>query len=175
MYDQPRYEPLEASTFFGDGTSARHLVAGTVPHVAASEIPRGADPARFLTGKERGQLVTDPPFPVDRNVLVRGRERFRIFCTPCHGELGDGRGIVVQRGFTAPPDFASDRLREEPLGHFFDVITHGHGVMYSYAARVPPRDRWAIAAYIRVLQFSQHARVSELPDEDRRALEETVP
>jgi hypothetical protein len=175
MYDQPRYEPLEASTFFEDGTSARHLVAGTVPHVAAAEIPRGADPARFLTGKERGQLITDPPFPIDRHVLVRGQERFRIFCTPCHGELGDGRGIVVQRGFTAPPDFASDRLRQEPLGHFFDVITHGHGVMYSYAARVPPGDRWAIAAYIRVLQLSQHARVSELPDQDRRRLEETVP
>jgi mono/diheme cytochrome c family protein len=175
MYDQPRYEPLEPSTFFENGASARQLVAGTVPRFAPGEVPKGADPARFLTGMERGQPVTDPPLPVDRTVLDRGQQRYRIFCTPCHGQLGGGRGIVVRRGFTAPPDFAIDRLRQEPLGHFVDVITNGHGVMYSYAARVPPRDRWAIAAYIRVLQLSQHAEVSKLPEEDKKQLEDFVP
>jgi mono/diheme cytochrome c family protein len=175
MYDQPRYEPLEASTFFEDGTSARPLVAGTVPRLDPRGLPQVRDASVFLTGVEGGRLAAAPPFPVDRRVLERGQERYRIFCTPCHGELGDGQGIIVKRGFTPPPSFSSDRLRTEPLGHFFDVITRGRGVMYSYASRVPPQDRWAIAAYIRALQLSQHAVASDLPAEEQSKLKEITP
>ena len=103
----------------------------------------------------------------NRRLSLDAQERFRIFCTPCHGELGDGRGIVVQRGFNPPPSFHNEELRQEPIGHFFDVMTRGHGTMYSYAARIPPRDRWAIAAYIRALQLSQHAVAADLPADDR--------
>jgi hypothetical protein len=175
MYDQPRYEPFERSEFFEDDASSRPLVAGTVPRVDPRGLPQVRDVSVFLTGKDNGQLAESPPFPVDRGVLEVGQARYRIFCTPCHGELGDGQGIIVKRGFTAPPDFASDRLRSEPLGHFFDVITHGHGVMYSYASRVPPRDRWAIAAYIRALQLSQHAVAADLPAEDQNRIKGIAP
>ncbi len=171
MYEQPRYEPLEPSSFFEDGSSARPLVAGTVPR----DDPRGAPPAGvpdevFYTGWSQGKLVESVPFPVDRAVLERGQERFRIYCTPCHGELGDGRGMIVRRGFNPPPPYASEELRKQPIGHYFDVMTRGFGTMYSYASRIPPRDRWAIAAYIRVLQLSQHAEAANLPAEDRNRL-----
>ena len=176
MYEQPRYEPLEPSAFFADGTSARPLVAGTVPR----DDPRGGPPEGvsdelFTSGWSGGKLAESLPLPLDRRLLERGQERYRIFCTPCHGELGDGQGIIVKRGFTAPPDFSSDQLRAEPLGHFFDVITHGHGVMYSYASRVPPQDRWSIAAYIRALQLSQHAVASELPAEEQSKIKGIAP
>ena len=111
----------------------------------------------FTTGKTAGKLSETLPFPVDRAVLERGQDRFRIFCTPCHGELGDGRGMIVQRGFNPPPSFHSEEVRKKPVGHYFDVMTRGFGTMYSYASRIPARDRWAIAAYIRALQVSQHA------------------
>jgi mono/diheme cytochrome c family protein len=124
---------------------------------------------------EGGREAVKAPFPVDRLVLERGQQRYRIFCTPCHGELGDGHGVIVKRGFTPPPSFAIERLRAERLGHFFQVITHGHGVMYSYASRVPPRDRWAIAAYIRALQLSQYAAAADLPAEDQARLKEVAP
>jgi len=174
MYDQARYKPYAASDFFQDGTSARPLVYGTVPH---SDV-RGNAPELselFLTGKTAGTLAESFPIPIDRSVLARGQERFRIFCTPCHGELGDGRGIVVRRGFTAPPTYHSDELRSKPPGHFVDVITRGFGAMSSYAARVPPRDRWAITAYIRALQLSQHAQMADLPSQDQRQLGEARP
>jgi hypothetical protein len=174
MYNQARYKPLAASAFFEDGTSARPLVAGTVARrEGRGSAAEWSEP--FLSGKSGGKLAESFPFAVDRAVLERGQERYRIFCTPCHGELGDGRGIVVQRGFTAPPSYHSDELRKQPPGHFFDVMTRGFGAMSSYAARVPARDRWSIAAYIRALQLSQHARVAELPAEDRRQLEEARP
>ncbi len=171
MYEQPRYEPLEPSTFFEDGSSSRPLVAGTVPR----EDARGAPPAGvaeelFYTGWSRGRLAETVPFPVDRAVLERGRQRYQIYCTPCHGESGDGRGMIVRRGFNPPPPYYSEELRNKPIGHFFDVMTRGYGTMYSYASRIPPRDRWAIAAYIRVLQLSQHAEAASLPEEDRRQL-----
>lgn len=169
MYDQPRYEPLEASSFFDNGQSARPLVAGTV---ARGEL-RTDD--HLYKGKVNGKLVETFPFPVDRALIERGRERFNIFCSPCHGRLGDGRGMIVQRGFSAPPSFHIDRLRKEPVGHFFDVITNGHGAMYSYASRVPPRDRWAITAYIRALQLSQHSMLADVPDDERKRLEEAAP
>ena len=117
----------------------------------------------FETGKTAGKLAETLPFPVDRSVLERGQERYRIFCTPCHGELGDGQGMIVLRGFNPPPSYHSDELRKEPVGHFFDVMTRGYGTMYSYAARIPARDRWCIAAYIRALQLSQHAVAADLP------------
>jgi mono/diheme cytochrome c family protein len=174
MYDQPRYKPYAPSELFDDGTSARPLEAGTVarrdprePAIASSEL--------FTTGKTAGKLAESLPFPVDELVLKRGQDRFQIFCTPCHGELGDGQGMIVRRGFNPPPTFHSDEMRNQPLGHFFDVITRGHGTMYSYASRIPPRDRWAIAAYIRALQLSQYAVASDLSADDRNRLPEKPP
>ncbi|HEV3163032.1 MAG TPA: cytochrome c [Isosphaeraceae bacterium] len=169
MYDQPKYEPLEASSFFEDGQSARPLVSGTV---ARGDL-RIDD--HLYKGKVDGKLVETFPFPVDRAVMERGRERFNIFCSPCHGRVGDGHGMIVQRGFSAPPSFHKDSLRQEPVGHFYDVITNGHGAMYSYASRVPPRDRWAITAYIRALQLSQSATLDDVPAAIRHQLEEERP
>jgi Cytochrome C oxidase, cbb3-type, subunit III len=170
MYDQPRFKPYHASGFFADGTSARPLVAGTVPQRNRKELGE-ASAAHFDTGKVAGVLAETLPFAVDRAVLERGQDRYRIFCTPCHGELGNGRGMIVRRGFNPPPSFHSDELRKKSVGHYFDVMTRGFGTMYSYASRIPAKDRWAIAAYIRALQLSQHARASELPPEDRAQLE----
>ena len=164
MHDQPRYEPLEASDFFADRRASRPPVAGTV---AQGELR--AD-AHFYTGKVNGAPAGRLPFPVTRAAVERGRERFDIFCSPCHGRLGDGRGIVVERGFRRPPSFHSDRLREAPAGHYVDVITTGYGAMLDYAARVSPRDRWAIAAYIRALQLSQNARLPDVPEAERAKL-----
>jgi mono/diheme cytochrome c family protein len=110
------------------------------------------------------------PPPLTLALLQRGQERFRIYCTPCHSELGDGNGMVVQRGFSAPPSYHIDRLRQAPTQHFYDVITRGHGAMYSFAGRVAPNDRWAIAAYIRALQLSQHTTAQDLPAAERQAL-----
>jgi len=170
MYDQPRYKPYAASDFFPDGTSSRPMVAGTVPRRDPNERGK-ATAEHFDTGKTEGKLAETLPFPVDRVVLERGQGRFRIFCTPCHGELGNGRGMIVRRGFNPPPSFHSDELRKKPVGHYFDVMTRGYGTMYSYASRIPPRDRWAIGAYIRALQLSQHAVASELPAMDQGRLE----
>lgn len=161
MHDQPRYKPLAASAFFGDARSARPLVEGTVPrgylHLDA----------HLYKGKSGETLVDTFPFPVTRQVLERGQERFNIYCAPCHGRLGDGRGMVVQRGFRAPPSFHLDRVREAPVGHYYDVMTNGLGAMASYASRVSPQDRWAIAAYIRALQLSQRATLADLPESER--------
>jgi mono/diheme cytochrome c family protein len=165
MHDQPRYEPLERSAFFGDQRSARPPAPGTV---ARGEL---RDDEHLYTGKVNGELAAAFPFPVTRAVLERGRERYNIFCAPCHGGLGDGRGIVVQRGFKQPPSYQEQRLREAPIGHFFDVITNGFGAMANFDYRVPVRDRWAIAAYIRALQFSQNAALADVPAEERRRLE----
>jgi mono/diheme cytochrome c family protein len=172
MYDQPRYKPYHASEFFDDGTSARPLVAGTVPRRQPNE--RGAASAEhFETGKTAGKLTDKLPFPLDRAVLERGQDRYRIFCTPCHGELGEGRGMIVRRGFNPPPSYHSDDVRNKPLGHYFDVMTRGYGTMYSYASRISPRDRWAIAAYIRALQVSQHAVASDLSEADQDKIART--
>ena len=171
MYEQPRYEPLEPSSFFEDGASARPLVAGTVPRDdVRGAPPAGASEDVFYSGWNKGRLAEAVPFPVDRALLERGQQRYQIYCTPCHGDSGDGRGMIVRRGFNPPPPYYSEELRNKPIGHFFDVMTRGYGTMYSYASRIPPRDRWAIAAYIRVLQLSQHAEVSKLSEEDRNKL-----
>ncbi len=125
----------------------------------------------FYTGKIGTNLVTSFPVPVTRETLLRGQDRFDIYCAPCHGRTGEGNGMIPRRGYPAPPSYHIDRLRAAPIGHFFDVITRGYGVMYSYGARVEPADRWAIAAYIRVLQLSHDAKISDVPEQDRAQLE----
>jgi len=169
MADQPSYRPLQQSTFFGDDRSARPLPPGTV---AQGQLK--AD-ERFYTGKSGGALATSLPVPLTRELLARGQERFNIFCSPCHDRTGSGDGMVVQRGYRRPPSYHIDRLRQAPIGHFFDVITNGFGAMPDYAAQVPPADRWAIATYIRALQLSQNATLADVPPEARRQLEGKKP
>ena len=164
MSQQPRYDPLSPSDFFADGRSERPAVAGTVPRGA----PRAGD--SFYTGRENGEVVQRMPVPVSAQLLARGRERFDIYCGPCHGRTGDGLGMVVRRGFRQPPSYHIQRLVDAPDGHFFEVITNGFGEMYSYANRVAPADRWAITAYIRALQFSQDATLDDVPTAERSRL-----
>lgn len=166
MFEQPSEKPLEKNDFFRDNQMAsRPLVPNTV---ARGHLE---DDEGFYTGKVGQNLLTTFPIPITRDVLQRGRERFDIYCAPCHGRTGDGHGMIPQRGFPAPPSYHIDRLREAPVGHFFDVMTHGYGVMYPYAARVEPADRWAIVAYIRVLQLSHDAKISDVPNSARAQLE----
>jgi mono/diheme cytochrome c family protein len=164
MHDQPKYSAYEASDFFADGRSARPLVEGTIAQDQLEEDEL------LYTGRVGGELATVFPFAVDAAVMQRGRERFDIFCSPCHGLAGEGDGMIVQRGYRSPPSFHIDRLRQVPPGHIFDVVTNGFGAMPDYAAQVPVRDRWAIAAYIRALQLSQNARLAELTPEARGQL-----
>lgn len=164
MHVTPRYDPYTPSTFFADGRSERPEVAGTVPH---GELR--TDELRY-TGKINGVVANEFPFPITRADLERGRQRFNINCSPCHDYTGSGHGMIVQRGFQAPPSYHIERLRNAPVGHFFDVITNGYGAMYSYASRVSPDDRWRIAAYIRVLQLSQHATLNDVPADNRGQL-----
>ncbi|MEQ8765023.1 MAG: cytochrome c [Planctomycetota bacterium] len=166
MQDQKKLEPLEKSTFFRDERASRPLVEGTIARGQLREDPH------LFEGKVDGQYATTLPFPVDRAVLERGRERYGIFCTPCHSPLGDGNRIVVQRGFKRPPTYHQDRLRSASVGYFFDVITNGYGAMYSFASRIPVEDRWKIVAYVRSLQLSQWADIAQAPGEDRAKLEE---
>ena len=165
MYDQEKYEPLEASAFFADGMSFRPQVDGTV---ARGQLMLDE---HFYQGKVQGQLAETLPVKVDRQLLERGRARYDIFCAPCHDKTGAGNGMIVQRGLKQPPTFHQQRLREVPVGYFYDVITNGFGVMYSYAARIPVADRWAIVAYIKVLQLSQNLEFDQLPAEDQRQLQ----
>ena len=169
MHDAPRYEPLEASTFFTDGRGSRALVANTVARGMLREDEH------LYQGKIDGQLTDSFPMPVTAEVMARGRERFNVFCAPCHGRTGQGNGMVVQRGFRAPPSFHEERLRTAPVGYFFDVQTNGFGAMADYAAQVPVADRWAIAAFIRALQFSQRATVGDVPPERRAELDAPTP
>ena len=160
MHDAPRYEPLEASAFFSDHQSARMPVANTV-----SRNPLADTDELLYTGKVNGVLANEFPMPVTAAVLTRGHERYDIFCSPCHGRTGKGDGMIVQRGMRQPPSFMDDRLRNAAAGYFFDVMTHGFGAMQDYAAQIPVEDRWAIVAYERALQFSQHAAVGDVPDD----------
>ena len=128
----------------------------------------------FYTGRQNGEFIDIIPIEVNREVLLRGQERFNIYCSPCHGLVGNGQGMVVQRGFKQPNSFHTDQVRSQPDGYFYDVMTNGFGVMYSYAARVHPEDRWAIVAYIRALQFSQNVPLDSLPTEDRQQIESLV-
>jgi cytochrome c553 len=166
MFNQPSSKPLSKNDFFQDNQMAsRQLVAHTVArgHLEEDEA--------FYTGKIGTNLVTTFPIPVTHELLERGRERFDIYCSVCHGRTGEGNGMIVQRGFPVPPSYHIDRLRQAPVGHFFDVMTQGYGIMYSYAERVMPEDRWAIAAYIRALQLSQGTKLADLPASERAKLE----
>lgn len=165
MHDQPKYIPLRGSEFFGDDRSARPLVPNTV---ARGQLH---DDELLYTGKIDGENTTVFPFPVDAAVMARGRERYDIFCSPCHGRTGAGDGMVVRRGYHTPPTFHSDRMRNTSVGHLFDVMTNGSSKMPAYAPQIPARDRWAIAAYVRALQLSAHAGLADVPESRRGALQ----
>jgi mono/diheme cytochrome c family protein len=190
MAVQPSYRPDQPSGFFSDGRAARPLVAGTVARghlrtdlqlfagtrgsasapvaaagalgTAPSNLPMALALVGTLASQEEGDPVKEFPFPVTDKVLEHGKNRYMIYCVVCHDPLGTGRGMIVQRGYTPPPSYHIERLRQAPPGHFFQVITKGYGSMPSYRKQVPPRDRWAIAAYIRALQLSQHFPEKEL-------------
>lgn len=165
MHDQPRFKPLSRNPFFADNRSARPPVPGTVARGQLRED------THLYTGKVEGGFAETFPFPVTDAVLARGRERYQIFCTPCHGQLGKGDGMIVQRGYRKPTSFHIERLRNERPGYFFDVMTSGFGAMPDYAAQVPVPDRWAIVAYLRVLQLSQNATLEDVPAEHRSELQ----
>jgi mono/diheme cytochrome c family protein len=159
MADQPKYRPLDPSTFFDDGRSERPLIADTVAHGSID------NDALFIS-KDSNAF----PLQLTPELMQRGKDRYGIFCTPCHGLQGDGNGMVAMRGMKHPPTYHQDRLRKVPNGYLFDVVTNGYGAMLGYSAQIPPRDRWAIIAYVRALQFSRNAPVSELPPDLREKL-----
>jgi hypothetical protein len=159
MGNQPKNKPLSPSDFFADGRSVRTPVENTVSRSSM-------DNDQLMVTKDS----TNFPMPVNDALLERGQERYRIFCSPCHGIQGDGIGMIVMRGMKSPPTYHQDRLRQAPNGYIYDVITNGFGQMYNYAAQVSPRDRWAIVAYVRALQLSRNARVADLPAETREKL-----
>ncbi|MEP6714983.1 MAG: cytochrome c [Terriglobia bacterium] len=162
MQDQPKYKPQRPSAFFKDGRSGRPEVEGTVARGTLDE-----DTAFYFGKDEKDADVTAFPIAVDKDFILRGRQRYDVYCSPCHGRIGNGLGMVVRRGFKQPPSYHIDRLRDAPVGHYYDVITNGYGAMLNYAAQVQPRDRWAIIAYIRALQYSQNANVNELTADAR--------
>jgi mono/diheme cytochrome c family protein len=161
MHDQPKYIPLRETAFFTDARSSRPLVEGTVArgHLRDDEL--------LYTGKANGAAAEVFPFAVTEQVMVRGHERFDVFCAPCHGRTGQGDGMIVLRGYRRPPSLHQDRLRAAPVGHFFDVITNGFGAMPDYASQIKAGDRWAITAYIRALQLSGHATLADVPPSER--------
>ena len=156
MAQQPKNRPLSPSDFFTDGRSERPLLENTVARGSL------ADDALFVPKESNGF-----PLPVSQELLERGEGRYKIFCTPCHGLQGDGNGMIAMRGMKHPPSYHQDRLRQVPTGYIYDVITNGFGAMYGYSAQIPPRDRWAIVAYVRALQLSRNAKVADLPAELR--------
>jgi Cytochrome C oxidase, cbb3-type, subunit III len=159
MADQPKNRPLSPSPFFADGRSGRPILENTVA--------RGAlDNDAYNVGKDFAGFP--PGLKVDRKFVERGEERYQIFCTPCHGVQGNGEGMIAMRGMKHPPSYHVDRLRQAPNGYFYDVMTNGFGAMYSYSDRIPPRDRWAIIAYVRALQLSRNARIGDLPESLRQ-------
>ena len=167
MHDQPKYIPLRPSSFFDDGRSARPIPEGTVARGHLNED------TEFYTGKgPDGKYVDRFPFPITRQVLLRGQDRYNIYCTPCHDRLGTGNGVVARRGFRHPPSYHIDRLRQAPNGYIFDVITNGFGAMQDYAAQLSPADRWAVIAYERALQLSQNATLNDVPVAERAKLEQ---
>lgn len=185
MWNQPRFTALQKNDFFADNASDRLPVENTVPYAGirrpwtspvyaeltgAKVVPDMLEEA-FWTGKEGDAFKADNYFEVNQRLLERGRERYNAICSHCHGEGGYGNGLIVQRGFPVPISYHTDRLREVEDGYIVDVIRNGFGRMYSYAARVSPEDRWAIAAYIRALQYSQNVPLTELTDADRAGIE----
>lgn len=170
MHDQPKHKAFTGSVLFPDGRSARPLIDGTVArgHLEADD--------HLYRGKVDGKAAETFPFAVDAKVMERGRERYLIHCTPCHGALGDGNGIVVMRGMRRPTSFHTERLQKSPPGYFFDVITNGFGAMFDLADRIPHvEDRWAIVAYVRALQKSQNALVADVPAQHRAELDNPRP
>jgi hypothetical protein len=169
MYDQARYKPLAESEMFADGGASRPPVAGTEPHARGSFVDTSSgrigldDQERW----DRDEHAATNPYPITLELLRRGQQRFDIYCSPCHSVLGDGDGFIVRRGFPSPPSYHIDRLRNAPDRHFFDVMTNGYGIMYPYADRVNPADRWAIVAYIRALQLSQDVPAERLSSNER--------
>jgi mono/diheme cytochrome c family protein len=159
MGNQPKNKALSPSDFFGDGRSERPLLENTVARGALAND-------ELFVPKESNAF----PLPIDQKLLERGEERYKIYCTPCHGLQGDGNGMVAMRGMKHPPSYHDDRLRKEPNGYIYDVITNGFGAMLGYSAQIPPSDRWAIVAYVRALQLSRNAPVSELPADLRAKL-----
>jgi mono/diheme cytochrome c family protein len=164
MHNSPKAIPLRESVFFKNGSSARPLVEDTVARGTLQ------DDAAFFTGKSGATELDALPFALTAEVLDRGQQRYNIYCTPCHGLSGEGDGMIVRRGYRQPPSYHLDRLRQAPLGHFYDTMTNGFGAMPDYRAQIAPRDRWAIAAYIRALQLSQHAPAADLSAEERQKL-----
>jgi mono/diheme cytochrome c family protein len=157
MHDQPRFKPLAQSDFYADLRSARPPVEGAMARGQLHED------TYLYTGKIGNNPGDYMPFPVSQEILARGRERFNIYCAPCHSRLGDGNGMIVKRGYRQPPSYHTERLRKAPLGYFFDVMTNGFGAMPDYASQISPRDRWSIVAYIRALQLSQTASANDVP------------
>jgi mono/diheme cytochrome c family protein len=172
MHDQPKYRPYAKAEFFPNSSSARPLVANTIargwlredPVMYKGKASKAADAA----------FVTTLPMPVTKALLERGRERYNIYCSPCHDQLGQGNGMIVQRGYKQPPSYHTDKMRQQPVGYFFDVISNGFGVMPAYANRIPVADRWAITAYVRVLQLSQDAREADVPVSERPLLDQPI-
>jgi cytochrome c553 len=166
MGRQAYHRPLDASSVFSDGMASRPLPEHTI---ARGEL---REDELFYTGHIDGKPVDLFPMPVTREVIERGQQRFDIYCAVCHGRTGEGNGMIVRRGFPAPPSYDIDRLRTAPVGHFVEVINNGYGLMYPYASRVEPADRWAIAAYIRALQLSHNATINDVPTAERANLEQ---
>jgi mono/diheme cytochrome c family protein len=165
MHDQPKFIPLRPSTFFTDGRSERPLIEGTVARGHLN------DDTALYTGKGAdGKALDTFPFPVTKELVERGQVRFNVYCAPCHDRTGSGQGMIVKRGYHQPPSYHIDRLRQVPNGYIYDVITNGFGAMPDYAAQIPPRDRWAIVAYVRALQMSQSASIDDVPAEARGQL-----
>jgi mono/diheme cytochrome c family protein len=171
MYQQPRLDPGEGSPLFADGRGERRPPAGSVPLAAGTlAMTSSGRQGRELPEQWEAAETRQSPPPITPALLVRGQERYAIYCLPCHSPVGDGDGPIVRRGFPRPPSYHQQRLRTAPDRHFYDVITNGYGIMHSYADRVAPQDRWAIVGYIRALQLSQNADVAQLPPSLRAKL-----
>jgi len=167
MFEQPKYRPLDESQFFSDGRSARPVPANTFEYGKSDESDA------IARGTEKGVFVPTIPIAVDEALLRRGQQRFDIYCSPCHGRIGDGHGMIAKRGFKQPADLSSDRVRHAPPGYLYAVIANGFGAMPDYGDQVPVHDRWAIVAYLRALELSRHATLAEVPPEGQQALEKT--
>jgi len=183
MHDQPKFIPLRSNTFYPDQRSARYPIPGTVPRLEPTSdksVPsvdvEQLDPASyFLSGKHGNAFGSEMPFKLTHEVMARGRERYNIYCTPCHAYVGDGNGMIVQRGYKHPPSFHEQRLKNAPVGYIYSIMSNGFGAMPDYSAQIHPADRWAIAAYIKALQRSQSAGEADVPEGDRKDLKASEP
>ena len=166
MHDQPALEPFEASAFFADGVASRDFPEGTIARGQLRE-----DTVLYTGLNPDDTMATQLPMPVDRKLLERGRQKFNTFCSPCHDRAGSGLGMIVRRGFKQPSSFHDERLRQQPVGYFYGVISNGFGDMSSYASQIQPEDRWAVVAYLRALQWSQNVSLDTLPADVRSQIE----